>query len=451
MKISTIQKILFYLILFSLIFVFAFNIATYDPLLGYDAEAHHSYVDYLSMYLPRDFQLPTEDSSREFFNPPMGYLFPSFIQVICRNVVDSVDLVQTCRPIYGKISQIFQSILFFSSILIYLKIFRKLTNSSLLNINVLIVIGILTVNYRTFSMIRGEPYIIFFLACLLYRLLLLIENKFDFKLNDLIIFGLIIGSLALSRQWAILLFPALYLLIMYIDSSTKKLQYFKFITGSFIVGFFTSFWFYLSLYMRYGTFTAFNMEPTSFSFSNQPRSFYFPDISSLEMMFSKPIRPNFFNEVFPILYSDLWGDYWGYFVFTRDALTSGRNQLIIGDYLARVNIVSILVTIFFIFVIGKSLKYINIKNGSNIFISYVSLSIFISFGGYLWFLIKYPALDSGDTIKATYMIQAFHLIGVLAILYLEKLKQKNFTKYVLLFGIFLATFIHNYSAMLNHY
>ena len=169
------------------------------------------------------------------------------------------------------------------------------------------------------------------------------------------------------------------------------------------------------------------------------------------MMFSKPIRPNFFNEVFPILYSDLWGDYWGYFVFTRDALTSGRNQLIIGDYLARVNIVSILVTIFFIFVIGKSLKYINIKNGSNIFISYVSLSIFISFGGYLWFLIKYPALDSGDTIKATYMIQAFHLIGVLAILYLEKLKQKNFTRYVLLFGIFLATFIHNYSAMLNHY
>ena len=153
MKISTIQKILFYLILFSLIFVFAFNIATYDPLLGYDAEAHHSYVDYLSMYLPRDFQLPTEDSSREFFNPPMGYLFPSFIQVICRNVVDSVDLVQTCRPIYGKISQIFQSILFFSSILIYLKIFRKLTNSSLLNINVLIVIGILTVNYRTFSII----------------------------------------------------------------------------------------------------------------------------------------------------------------------------------------------------------------------------------------------------------------------------------------------------------
>ena len=451
MNVKTLEKTIFYLILFSLIFVFVFNIATYDPLLGYDAEAHHSYVDYLSMYLPRDFQLPTEDASREFFNPPMGYLFPSFIQVICRNVVDSVDLVQTCRPIYGKISQIFQSILFFASLFIYLKIFKKLTNSKLLNINVLIVIGILTVNYRTFSMIRGEPYIVFFLSCLLYRLLVLFENKFNYKLYDQVIFGLIIGSLALSRQWAILLFPAIFLLLIYIDSNTERLKYLKFITGSFVVGFFTSFWFYLSLFLRYGTFTAFNMEPTTFSFSNQPRSFYFPNISSLEMMFSKPIRPNFFNEVFPILYSDLWGDYWGYFTFTRNALVSGRNQQIIGDYLARINIVSILVTIFFIFVICKSLKYLNIKNGSNLFITYVSLSIFISFVGYLWFLIKYPALDSGDTIKATYMIQAFHLIGVLSILYLEKLKQKNLKRYALILGIFLATFIHNYSAMLNHY
>ena len=51
MNIDTLEKPIFYLIIFSLIFVFAFNIATYDPLLGYDAEAYHSYVDYLSMYL----------------------------------------------------------------------------------------------------------------------------------------------------------------------------------------------------------------------------------------------------------------------------------------------------------------------------------------------------------------------------------------------------------------
>ena len=62
-------------------------------------------------------------------------------------------------------------------------------------------------------------------------------------------------------------------------------------------------------------------------------------------MFSKPIRPNFPNEFFPIIYSDLWGDYWGYFSFTRDAVLTGRNQALIGDYLARVNIVSIIPTI----------------------------------------------------------------------------------------------------------
>ena len=44
------------------------------------------------------------------------------------------------------------------------------------------------------------------------------------------------------------------------------------------------------------------------------------------MMFYKPIRPYFSNQFFPILYSDLWGDYWGHFVFTSRDLLAGRNQ-----------------------------------------------------------------------------------------------------------------------------
>ena len=36
--------------------------------------------------------------------------------------------------------------------------------------------------------------------------------------------------------------------------------------------------------------------------------------------------------------------------------------------------------------------------------------IAITFFGYLLFLIIYPELPSGDTIKSTYMLQLFHLI-----------------------------------------
>ena len=190
------------------------------------------------------------------------------------------------------------------------------------------------------------------------------------------------------------------------------------------------------------------MNPTKFSFTNQPRSFYVSSLDSINLMFSKPIRPNFSNEFFPILYSDFWGDYWGYFVFTRNALSTGRNQSAIGDYLARVNIVSSIVTLIFIFVLINSIKYLNKKN---YFLIYILFSIFVTFGGYFWFLIKYPAMDSGDTIKSTYMIQGFHLIGILTINYLEKLKKRDLNKYIVVIVVFLVTFIHNFSAMLNHY
>ena len=443
------SKKLLYFLAGTTILIFAYNIYVYDPLYGYDARDHYYYIDYFAMYLPDKINLPSIEDSKEFFSPPLPYIVPSFVIVFCRNIIESSNYVEDCRPSLALITQIFQTFMFFGTLFIYSKIIKKMYKDIKFS-HFLLIVLLLTVNYRTFLMIRGEPYIIFFQAlCLMivYNFLLS-EKKADVK--NFIFLGVLIGLIGLSKQWGFLLFPSYFFLYFYLKNKDIRKNYLKFLLLAFFIGFIICGWFYIGLLLDYGSFTAFNKEPTPFRFDNQPLSFYF-SFELNDLLFKNPIRPNFDNQLFPILYSDLWGDYWGYFVFTRDALTSGRNQLIIGDYLARVNIVSIIVTMFFIFVIGKSLKYLNIKNGSNLFITYVSLSIFISFSGYLWFLIKYPALDSGDTIKATYMIQAFHLIGVLSILYLEKLKQKNLKRYALILGIFLATFIHNYSAMLNHY
>ena len=78
------------------------------------------------------------------------------------------------------------------------------------------------------------------------------------------------------------------------------------------------------------------------------------------MVFTKPIRPYFKNQFLPILYSDLWGDYWGYFSFTSRSLLTGRNQASIGDYLARVNIISLIPTFFLLYGFKQSFK--SIKN-----------------------------------------------------------------------------------------
>ena len=77
------SKFLFIFLIFSTFFILIYNYFHYTPMLGYDAPAHFSYVDYFSKYLPRDFNLPTELDSREFFSPPIPYIFPAFLQVLC--------------------------------------------------------------------------------------------------------------------------------------------------------------------------------------------------------------------------------------------------------------------------------------------------------------------------------------------------------------------------------
>ena len=149
------------------------------------------------------------------------------------------------------------------------------------------------------------------------------------------------------------------------------------------------------------------MDPTDLNLINQPLDFYLLSKDQIGYLFTKPIRPYLGNNLLGILYSDLWGDYWGYFVFTSQYLDIGRNQLLIGDYLSRVNIVSLIPT--FLICIGlfrtkKVLKETNLKNFIPL-LSFIKLSAILSIIGYSWFLIKYPDVPQSGTIKATYMIQ----------------------------------------------
>mgnify|MGYP001166844875 FL=1 len=438
------SNFVFLLISISTLYILIYNILHYNPILGYDAEAHFGYVDYFSRYLPNEFRLPSENDTREFFNPPLGYLVPSLAQVICRNIIDSNNFLVECQPIYGKVSQIFQSFMYIATIsinLYTLKLFNK--SNSFVNAGYLLIISLFAANYRTFSMIRGEPYILFFLSLFLF--IIYKAESTDYVLNLKLVFsaGVIISCIALSRQWGFLLFFPLVFLLFF---RHKKKQYFKFWLFSSTIGALFSSWFYIGLYQKYGTFTAFNMKSEGFSFSNQKLSFYIPNIESLEYLFTKPIRPNLDNQFFSILYSDLWGDYWGYFVFTSRHLDIGRNQLLIGDYLARVNIISVitsLIIISFYFLVLQKYK-------SNFFIKYLNTAVIFSLVGYLLFAISFPT-SSGDSIKSTYIIQAFHLMAFIASIYFYNLKNTNERLYNLLLSTLVIVYFHNFQSYLSHY
>tara|TARA_Y100000996_G_scaffold410203_1_gene392162 strand:+ start:777 stop:2135 length:1359 start_codon:yes stop_codon:yes gene_type:complete len=425
-------------------FILIYNIFYFNPILGYDAEAHYDYINYLSRYLPRDFKLPTHNETREFFNPPLGYIVPSISQVFCRNLIESSDFLNDCQPYFGKVTQIFQSLLYVATIIINLYTLKSFNNSkNIFNVGYLILVSLLAVNYRTISMVRGEPYILFFLSLFLFIINKHEIHKFDFNYRSIFFTALIIGGIALSRQWGFLLFLPLIILLF---SKQLNIKYLKLWSLSAFIGALFSSWFYINLFIKYGTFTPFNLKSPGFSFSNQKLAFYIPNYEHLKYLFTKPIRPHLDNQFFSILYSDLWGDYWGYFTFTSRFLDIGRDQLIIGDYFARVNIISIFTT--FIIIIFCYLTYKTYK--SRFLIQYINLAIICSFFGYLIFAISYPDW-TGDSIKATYIIQMFHLAVFLSSIYFQKLEEINKNLYNGILSILVLIYIHNFQTYLSHF
>ena len=133
-------------------------------------------------------------------------------------------------------------------------------------------------------------------------------------------------------------------------------------------------------------------------------------------------------------------------------MLTGRNQLNIGAYLARVNIISLIPTFFLLYGFKQSFKSLkNTKTGNVDFLNkYIVISILISFFGYLWFLISFPS-PSGDTNKATYIIQLFHLLGPCPALSIEKLKLSNPKISFSILSILFFVFIHNLSSMMSHF
>ena len=326
----------------STFYILIYNILHYAPILGYDGEAHFSYVNSLARYLPRQLRLPSSDETREFFSPPLGYLVPAVSQVVCRNLINSSNFLMDCQPIFER-AQIFQSLLYVFTININLVTLKKITNSkTLINLPYLILVSLLAVNYRTISMVRGEPYILFFLSLFMLAILKVERVNFVIQPKNVILTGLIIGCLALSRQWAFFLFIPI-LIIAFLENLILRVHILNFgylvqgLEHYFLAGF-------IGLYLNYGSFTTFNLSKPKFSFSNQSFEFYIPNFDQIKYLFTKPIRPYLENQFITTLYADTWGDYWGYFSFTSRFLQIGRNQLEIADYFSRVNVLSLITT-----------------------------------------------------------------------------------------------------------
>jgi hypothetical protein len=271
---------------------------------------------------------------------------------------------------------------------------------------------------------------------------------------------------------------AIFAALLMLKRRQRRAPILKTVLLSFFIAFIVGGWFYINLYNRYGSVKTYIIyaRPT-FSFSNQPSKFYF-DLS-LDRLFKDPIRRAFPNQFLPLFYSEIWGDYWCYFLVFGKHIPSGRyisgkelrnltwgrspppefetNRYEIGKYLGRVNIVSLFPSLLlFAGVILGTIYFIkfaikNLPNDGMAMSSLPYLAVVTSFAGFFWYLIMYPMPGKGDTIKATYIIQIFPFIAILAGELLEIIKKSSFRIYWILLTVLIITILHNFPTFITHY
>ena len=423
--------------------IFFLNIFSYDPKNGYDGDAHYEYIKFITMFLPDNFNLPGIEDTYEFFSPPMAYIFPSLIGALCRNIINSSDYVNECYIYQDNFTQFFQLLMFIALIFIYVKISNKLfPKDSRFRNTVLILLICLTPNYKAFLMFRGEPYVTVLIAIMVYFLIQLYQEEYELNFVNSLFFGVLIGLIALSRQWGFLFFPSVVFFTIIVRKKLPFKKLFTFFTFSSIIGFLISGWFYLGLYNQYGSFAKFNLEPNVFSVSDLIGLMHIN--VNIDDLFSNPTRESSLRGLFPVFYADLWGDYNMYFSYL-DYKFNGKN-LKFENYLGRVNFISIYPSVLILFGLVKlSTEFISKKADIVSIIKKVILfNVITTWLFYCSWIVIYNFYDGIIRgISPVYMLQLvnfFPFLGGLASVAIYK-KYPNFYQINLIILSFI--FLHN--------
>lgn len=446
------------------------NAVFHPPTIGYDAGAHLRYAATLA-----NFRLPGPEQSAEFFSPPLAY-FLTTLGMVAANL----DLGAAARV--GLVAQVVVSLLVCFFVLRLCELLRP--GESTLKIAALFLCGLPAVYYKTFSQIRGEPWLALFgviLACDVLHAL----RRDDLRLFRGVSLGVICGLALLSRQWGALLLigVACFAAILAVRRRTIRTSLGIVAAAALVVAFLASGWFYLSLRARYGSFQTFaigdsrgvevfNGPRNTFSLSNAPPDFYLG--AGRGKLFTEPVRPAFANQLGPIFYSEIWGDYWSFFLVKgydragtcvngprlERAVSRGRgstNRSTMGAYLGRVNLIALLPSGVFLagllFGVAAAMRTLldPAAGWRTCGLGLVGLLVLASLVGYVWFVVSHYGPGGSSTIKATYMFQVFPLLAVLGAECLVRIRDWWRPGFLALAAALLLVAVHNGPTTVTRY
>ncbi len=278
---------------FAIALTLSWNAWHHPPEVGYDARAHLEMVDTIARGV-----LPSAADSHEFFSPPLPYLLPALVRALGGSLHAA-----------GKSAQAVNLLLAIGVLALAARAAGRI-GGDVATVTTLLLIGMLPVFYRSFSQLRGEPYVAFLALLLAERLAISLETGRLGRANATILF-LGAGTLALARQWGLALLAGWGLLALALLFRPARRRVAA-IAGAWTAAgaLLLAGWFYLHLARVAGSPLATTRGATI-------------ERSSIELglagladarLFREPLRPAFGERALPILYADTWGDYWAYFL-----------------------------------------------------------------------------------------------------------------------------------------
>jgi 4-amino-4-deoxy-L-arabinose transferase-like glycosyltransferase len=150
--------------------------------------------------------------------------------------------------------------------------------------------------------------------------------------------------------------------------------------------------------------------PNQSFFSRRPASFY--TSADVNAVFSQPYAPNYLNHLWPVVYTDWWGDYWRYFELPYENIAAPprlppryENPRVRQSYVGLAP--SLLAAAGFL-----GLLVVGIRRFRPALLLLPASIVLLGFA-FLVFQIAYPHPD-GDTIKAAYLLDAVAPLAVCA-------------------------------------
>jgi Dolichyl-phosphate-mannose-protein mannosyltransferase len=154
-------------------------------------------------------------------------------------------------------------------------------------------------------------------------------------------------------------------------------------------------------------------------FERRPTSFYVS--LDADAVFSRPYAPNFLNHLWPVTYTDWWGDYWRYFDLPYENISNPPElPPKYEDPRVRQSYVGIVPSLFAAAgFVGVLLTGIRRRDPALLLIPASVVLLGLAF---LVFQVSYPHPD-GDTIKAAYLLNAVAPLSVCAAWALASLRR----------------------------